>query len=130
ERAGRIIALSSLTAWCSGLVLTGVLWLIAPWLAERTLAAPNLAPLLRISALLLLLGAVNGAQTGALSGFEAFKQIAQINLCSGLLSFPLLVLGAHWYGLKGAVWGLVATQSLTCMLSFLALRRLAMKEPT
>ncbi|HRT06908.1 MAG TPA: oligosaccharide flippase family protein [Candidatus Paceibacterota bacterium] len=121
-RAGRIIALSSAMAWCSGLLMTIVLIGLAPWLAERTLAAPHLAPLLRSASLLLLFSAVNGAQTGALAGFEAFKRIAGINFYAGLASFPLLVGGVWWRGLEGAVWGLVASQALTSFLSFLAVR--------
>ena len=57
--------------------------------------------------LLLFLGGINGAQTGALSGFEAFKAIARINLISGALTFPLMVAGAWHWGVAGAVWGLI-----------------------
>ena len=122
RRAGRIIALSSATAWCSGLVMTTLLVGLAPWLAQHTLAAPHLTPLLRIGSLLLLFSAVSGAQTGALAGFEAFKRIAGINFYTGLAAFPLMVGGVWWRGLEGAVWGLVASQALTCLFSFLALR--------
>lgn len=122
ERAGRIIGLSSVVSWISGAILAGVLFLLAPWLATHTLAAPQLAPALRIGSCALLLGAVNGAQNGALSGFEAFKQIAWNNFWSGLAGFPLLVGGVWWRGLQGALWGLCATQALNCLLSFRALR--------
>jgi O-antigen/teichoic acid export membrane protein len=96
---------------------------LAPWFAQHTLAAPHLTGLLRVGSVLLLLGSVNGAQTGALSGFEAFKTIARVNLVCGLLSFPLMVGGAWWFGLLGAVWGLVASIAVNCLFSHLALRR-------
>lgn len=121
-RAGRIIALASATAWVSSGIMAVVLVVCAPWLAAKTLAAPQLAGLLQIGALLLLLGGVNGAQTGALSGFEAFKRIAQINLISGLLTFPLMVIGAWKWGVTGAVWGLIGSQLANCMMSFFAVR--------
>jgi len=124
-RAGRIIGLSSVFSWISGGVLAVVLFLLAPWLAAHTLAAPHLASSLQISAWLLLLGAVNGTQTGALSGFEAFKQIAQVNFWSGLAAFPLMVGGVWWGGLDGALWGLIIGQSLNCALNYLALRQAA-----
>jgi len=122
-RTGRIIALSSAAAWCSGLLMAGVIIIFAPWLASRTLAAPQLGPLLRTGSVLLALGAVNGAQTGVLSGFEAFKRIAAINFYAGLASFPLLLGGVRWWGLAGAVWALIGSQALNSWLSFLAIRR-------
>lgn len=126
-RAGRIIGLSSGVAWISGGLMTLTLFIAAPWLAERTLAAPHLAPLLQAGSLLLLFSAVNGAQTGALAGFEAFKRIAYVNLYSGLASFPLVVFGTLRAGLKGAVWGLVISQAFGCLLSFLAIRKEALR---
>src|SRR5262249_28285495 len=58
-----------------------------------------------------------------LSGFEAFKSIARINLICGLANFPILVGGAYLAGLPGAVWGLVASQALNCGMNFIAVRR-------
>ena len=69
--------------------------LLAPWLAANTINAPHLAGVLRIGALLLFINAINGAQTGALSGFEAFRTIAYVNLFVGLTSFPILIAGAE-----------------------------------
>ncbi len=122
-RAGRIIGLSSLVAWGAGGVMTLVLLLISPWLATSTLASAEMAGLLRAGALLLLLGGINGAQTGALSGFEAFKTIARVNLAAGLLSFPLTLAGAWWLGVLGAVWAAVVCLAVNCILNFIALRQ-------
>jgi O-antigen/teichoic acid export membrane protein len=116
-KAGRIIALSSLVAWCSGTTLALLLYGLAPWLAEHTLAAPHLARSLRISAPLLLLGAVNGAQVGALAGFEAFRRLARVNLLGGIAAFPCLLAGAWWWGLECAILGLVASQAWLCWLT-------------
>ncbi len=121
-RAGRIISLSALTSWATGALMALALALAAPWVAAHTLAAPQLAGLLRLGALLLLLNGVNGAQTGALAGFESFKTIAALNLVVGLCSFPLMLLGAWRFGLAGAVWALVAGAALNCLLNSAALR--------
>jgi len=104
ERAGRIIGLSWLVATVTGSLMALGLFIFAPWLAEHTINAPHLAVVLRIAALILFINALNGAQTGALSGFEAFKTIAYINLFVGLISFPILVGGAYFGGLTGAVF--------------------------
>jgi O-antigen/teichoic acid export membrane protein len=127
-RAGRILALSNLVAWSSGLVMVILLQSLAPWLAVHTLAAPHLASMLRIGSFLVLLGAVNGAQTGALSGYEAFRQIAAVNFYSALASFPVLLCGVKLDGLRGAVCALIFSQALNCWLTSLTLRRELVKS--
>lgn len=122
QRAGRILGLSSLTAWSTGGVMTLALLLFAPLLAARTMAAPELATPLRLGAILLLLGAVNGAQNGALCGFEAFKGAARAGVISSIVCFPVSVCGAYFFGLNGAVAALVATQTVLCVLTFLEVR--------
>lgn len=122
-RAGRVICLSSFISWMTGGSLTLILLELAPWLARTTLAAPEMSGLLRAGSLLLLLGGVNGAQTGALAGFEAFKTIARINLIAGLLAFPVTLTGAWFGGVTGSVWALVANLALNCVMNFVALRK-------
>ena len=119
-RAGRIIGAASALAWVTSGVMAVALFVAAPWLAEHTLAAPHLGGLLRTGALLLLLSGINGAQTGALSGFESFKSIARINLIAGLTSFPLMLIGAWQWGLTGVVWALIVVQLLNCLLCYQA----------
>lgn len=123
QRAGAMLGLSAWTTWVSGTLMTLAMLMLAPWFAQHTLAAPQLTGLIRVGSVLLLLGSVNGAQAGALAGFEAFRTIARVNLACGLLSFPLMVGGAWWFGLLGAVWGLVGSIAVNCVFSHLALRR-------
>jgi O-antigen/teichoic acid export membrane protein len=122
-RAGRIIALSSLVSWGISFALAAVLFLLAPWLCQHTLAAPALTGFLRISIPLLVLSGINGAQLGVLSGFEAFKSIARVSFLAGLLNFPLIVGGALVFGLAGIIWGMVIAQGGGCLLNLFALRR-------
>lgn len=122
-RAGRIMALSGIFAAVTGVLVATGLFVFAPWLAANTLNAPHLGEDLRIGAFVLLLNALNGAQTGALAGIEAFKAIAIVNLGAGLASFPLLVAGAYLAGLHGAVWALVISMAINWFLNHLALRK-------
>jgi O-antigen/teichoic acid export membrane protein len=122
ERAGRILALSGVTAAIAGAILAGGLAIFAPWLAERTLAAPHLTGLLRVGALFLFLSALNSAQTGALAGFEAFRTIARVNLYTGIATFVCMVGGVLIAGLTGAVWGLVASTFVGWIVAHLAVR--------
>lgn len=105
ERAGRIIGLSRLVAGVTGGLATMALFLAAPQLADRILAAPDLAPLLQLGSLQVLLSALNGAQYGILAGFEAFYGIARLSVLSAIFLFLLVVAGIVWHGLYGAVLG-------------------------
>ncbi|MCX7424612.1 MAG: oligosaccharide flippase family protein [Planctomycetia bacterium] len=122
RRAGRIMGISGLFAVVTGGLVAAALIVFAPWLAEHSMNAPHLAGGLRIAAVILFLSALNGAQNGALVGFEAFRTIAKVNLWGGLASFPLLVASAHFGGLNGAIWGLALSTGVLWLLSHLALR--------
>jgi O-antigen/teichoic acid export membrane protein len=128
ERTGRIIALSGLFAAGTGGLMALLLVIFAPWLAENTINAPHLAGVLRISALVLFLNALNSAQIGVLSGFESFKTIAKVSLFVGLISFPIFVAGAYVGGLAGAVWALAINLVFNWLLNHLALRREAKRN--
>lgn len=122
-RTGRILAFSASIAFVSGGFITLLLILLAPFLAKQVLAAPQLAKPLAIGSGLAFFGAINGAQTGALAGFEAFKTIAVMNVIAGIASFPLIVFGVWARGLQGAIWGSVAALAINWILNNRALRR-------
>jgi O-antigen/teichoic acid export membrane protein len=128
DRAGRILSLSGLVATATGGLMTLGLLIFAPWLAQHTINAPHLTGALRIGAVMLLVSALNGAQTGALAGFEAFRTIAYVNLFVGLFSFPILVCGAYFGGLTGAVWALTINLGINWLLNHLALRKEARRH--
>jgi O-antigen/teichoic acid export membrane protein len=124
-RAGRFIGLASAATWVTSIALAIVLVALAPWLARETLNAPHLAPWLTLSSLLLLFSGIAGAQQGTLTGFESFKAIASINVIVGVTSFPMLLLGAIWGGVTGALWALIASAVLNCVLNFIHVRKQA-----
>lgn len=122
-RAGRILGLATQVAAISGGAVALTLFVLSPWLANRTLNAPHLSTELRLGCLLLFLNALDGMQTGALAGLEAFKATARISVIRGLLSFPLLVAGVWFFGLIGAVGATVLVGAVGWWLSQNALRR-------
>lgn len=122
-RAGQILGLMSQVAAISGAIVSLILLGISPWLAARTLNAPNLADELRLGCVLLFLNAMDGVQTGALAGLESFKAIAWVSLVRGLLSFPALIAGVWLFGLTGAVAATVLVGAVGWWLSQTALRR-------
>lgn len=122
-KAGRIMALSRGVTLITGGIVAAILVLSAPYLAKHCLAAPRLAPELRISSLLIWLSAINGAQTGALAGFEAYDMIALANAFGGIVNLPCLVIGAWLADLPGMMWGLVMGQAASVGLSRWMLQR-------
>ena len=106
----------------SGLISV-VLFVIAPWLAAKTLNAPHLVDELRLGCLLLFFNSLNGLQTGALAGFEAFKTITKVNLLRGLLNFPVMIAGVWFFGLIGAVAATVVVAAGGWWLNHRALKK-------
>lgn len=127
ERCGRVIGFSLAAALVGGILASLGLLFFGDWLAAHTLAAPQLAPMLRVGAGLVIFGSLQGAYLGALAGFEAFKQVCWVNFISSVLAVPLLVVGAMWDGLMGAVWGLVLQAVLLCVFGHAALLKEAAK---
>ena len=105
ERTGRIIGLSWLIALASGAGLTIGSIACAPWMARSLLHDPHLTTSLRIASLLILVNAMLSFQNGALAGFEAFRSLTSNSLLSGIISFPLILLGVWRWGINGALVG-------------------------
>lgn len=127
QRAQRILGLSSAVSWLSGGLMMLALILGSHWLCRVVLGLPQLSGLFQISAAGLLVGAVNGAQCGALMGFEAFREDAAVTLYA---SFAILIgrcAGAYWFGLQGAVWGQLVGGLLGCAANSVMLRIVARK---
>jgi O-antigen/teichoic acid export membrane protein len=123
DRAGTIIGLSSLVSVASGGLITLLLIIFAPIVASRSFHAPYLVMELRVGSLLLFLNALNGVQTGTMAGFEAFRAIAKANLARGVLSFPVLIGGAYFGHLRGAVWALVGAAAIGWIINHMILVR-------
>jgi O-antigen/teichoic acid export membrane protein len=124
-RAGRVIALSGWVALIGGALMTAGVLVAAPLLARRTLADPGMASHIRLSIGLLFFGALGGARSGALAGFEAWRAIAIVDSLSGLATIGLSVLGVYLGGLDGALLGAVSGSALACLGYEIALRRIA-----
>jgi len=123
QKAGRVLALATTVTLLTSGAISLLLFIAAPWVAQRMLSSANLQGPVRVAAPLLFFTAVNSVQLNALSGFEAFRAIAKINVLCGMLNFPLLLVGAYYFGLLGALWGYVAVAVANCVFTQLAVRR-------
>lgn len=106
--AGHIIGASLSLALLSGVLVGGTVTLAAESIATALLHAPGIANSLRLAGFMLVLSAVSGAQMGILQGLEAYRQIAFGSLGQGLVAIAALVFGTRYFGLPGALMGLLA----------------------
>ena len=123
ERAGKIIGLSSLITWFSAAIYGAVFIYFAPWLAQKTLAAPHLAPMLQISSITIGLGVVNSVQVSTLTGLESFKVSSILSTIFGIVQSVLAVLLAWHNGVKGAVIALALTSGLSVVTYYFISRK-------
>ena len=122
-KAGRVLALTSAVTLATSGAASLLLLLTAPWVAAHALSAPHLTVAVRIGAVLLFFSGLNSVQINALSGFEAFRAIARINIICGAMNFPLMLGGTYYWGLTGALWACSIVLALNCLLTQLALRQ-------
>lgn len=122
ERTSRVLGLTMITGSLGGVFIGVFFYFLAPWLATSNLKSPEITSELQICSLILFFTALNGAQMGALQGFLEFKKIAFINIIHSIISFPLLIFGAHYFGIYGTIWAFALSYIIICLLSYFALR--------
>jgi O-antigen/teichoic acid export membrane protein len=116
QRAGRIMGLCAIVSAAMACVATIILVLIAPWLATSVLKAPHLSVALMIGSGFVFFSAINGYQTGALSGLEAYGGLAKAGVISGIMTMTAISLGAWTGGLNGTLVGLSISAVLRCLI--------------
>jgi O-antigen/teichoic acid export membrane protein len=128
EKTSRILGLTMTFGTLMGVFIGLLFYFLAPWLATTTLKSPEITAELQICSLILFFSALNGAQMGALQGFIAFKKIAIINIIQAVVSFPLFILGAFYFGIYGTIWAFALSYIIICLLSYFALRSVIKKN--
>ncbi|MDH3660243.1 MAG: oligosaccharide flippase family protein [Alphaproteobacteria bacterium] len=127
-RTGRIMALCHYVAAASGgLVGLGML-LGAPWIAAEILNDAGLASGVRLTALLLLFQVLADSTLGINLGFLAFRGIFVTNAITGIAAFILLIAGAHYQGVAGALLGLALAEAIRFLLLFRLAHRSAQEN--
>lgn len=105
ERIASVYLLTNGFAIITGLIVTALVLVLAPYLADNTLNAPHLVSSIRVGAILLFITIINGAQGGTLAGVEDFKAIAINTLIGSVAESAFMLLGAYYMGVLGAVLG-------------------------
>ena len=104
--AASIYQLSSSFAAYVGLFTTLLLLAAANFLANDILQSGSLAFPLAIGSVILLLSILNSSENGTLAGLEDFKSIAVNTLIGSLVEAALMIVGAWYWQIEGAVAGL------------------------
>lgn len=105
----RLLRMTRLTfrlAWVMALVLMVFCFVLARPIARHILHAEHLTFELQIASLLLLFSILYGVQNGVLTGLEQFKIMARNMFVGSFLEAVLMVVGAYFWGLTGAIVGL------------------------
>jgi O-antigen/teichoic acid export membrane protein len=123
DRAGRILALSELSAWASSTVVAVILFASSSWFCRQALGAPQLVTSFKIGTFLIVFGAVTSVQSGALVGLEAFRAQSISNLLTALSSLPVTITMTYVWGLNGAIWSLVISLAISFVVKLGYLRK-------
>lgn len=124
DRIASIYILTNGFAIVTGLIVTSLVLLFAPYLAKETLKVPELEPSIRIGAILLFVTIINGAQNGVLSGYERFKTIARNNLIGSVVESICMLVGAYYWRVFGAVLGYGISFVIIYIVNYYSIRRL------
>jgi O-antigen/teichoic acid export membrane protein len=117
QKASRIIGTLYLLSFLVSLVVAFIFFITAGWVSTSLLNNEELTLLLQITSIIVIFDSINGVQNGVLSGFEAFKEITIISIIVGIVSAPLLVMGANFYGITGLTSMLLLTRLINIIVN-------------
>jgi O-antigen/teichoic acid export membrane protein len=116
EKAGRIMGMCFVISVVTASVGSVLLVSMASWLSTSVLKAPHLATALVIASGFTFFSTINGYQTGAMSGLEAYGGLAKSGVLSGIIAVCAISLGAWMQGLNGALIGLSVSAFARCII--------------
>lgn len=91
---------------------------VAMWLE-----APHLYSALQLSAIAIIFNAINTTQTGELSGFGAYKELAKNNTWAGIFTFISSIVLTYFYNFNGAIIALIISLAFNAILNNITIRR-------
>lgn len=91
---------------------------VAVWLD-----APHLAGTLRLASIAIIFNAINTTQTGELSGFGAYKELAKNNTYAGIFTFLTSIILTYIYNFDGAIIALIISLIFNAVLNNLTIKK-------
>lgn len=111
-RLGQILGLVQRMAVIGGLLISIALALGSNAIATHIIHISHLAGMIALASVSVVFVTLDGYNNSALLGFEAIKQSVSGTFAAGLLSIPLSIALTWFYGLQGAVAGIVLASIL------------------
>lgn len=108
--------------YISSTVMAAALFIFAQQIAIF-IKAPDMTLALRMTAVIIILNAVNTAQIGMLSGLKQFRQIAINNTYAGILTFITSTIFTYFWGLDGALLSLFISMLFNAIINNLSIRK-------
>lgn len=127
QKVESVIGLTTLFSLILAICITLCVFTFAEYIATCTLKNSGLTISIRFGSLILISTILNGIYNGINVGFEKFKQIAQNTLCASILETLLIVIGAYYWGVNGAVVGFGIGVSSLAVFNYITARK-ALKE--
>lgn len=89
--------------------------------------APQLTPAFRFLGIVIVSRALNTVGAGILGGFKEYKRLGINNVIAGIAMMSLCIPLTRLWGLSGALWSLLVSQILLCILNLWEVRRVTKK---
>ena len=105
EKVESIIGITSLFSLITATIITILVFLYAEKISTNTLNNSELKQSIQFASIILFATILNGVYNGINTGFENFKNIAINTLCSSIIEAVLIIIGAYYWGVNGAVIG-------------------------
>jgi len=122
-RLGGIVSAITMASVYIGSLGCIVAFILAPYIANNLLNAPHLLGGVRLMSILLVLNLLSVTQSGVLAGLEAFRVIAKVDVIFGVASLIVISIGSYLSGLNGAIWGLLLSSLLLCLLNYIEISK-------
>lgn len=116
-----IIRLIYRITYASSALMALVLLLFAEQVAV-IIKAPEMSPALRMTAIIIVINAVNTSQIGIMSGLKMFKRIAINNTYAGVLTFLTSTLFTYYWGLEGSLISLFVSMLFNAWINYISIR--------
>lgn len=105
QKVESVIGITVLFSLIMAAIITSLVFLFSEKIATNTLNNVELKRSIQFGSIILFATILNGVYNGINTGFENFKNIAINTLCSSIIEAVLIIIGAYYWGVNGAVIG-------------------------
>jgi O-antigen/teichoic acid export membrane protein len=117
SRVRQIVRTTITTTLIISILMMVLLLFGAEFFADKGLSSVHLKTPLRLLSVLIVFNALITTQTGILAGLGRFKDMAKVNVLTGLTAFLTGLFLTYYFKLEGALSSMLITQLLNCILN-------------